>query len=38
MAVNPFDLARQLGGVIVDTDEERKVEDPFDLARQLGGV
>jgi ADP-Ribosyltransferase in polyvalent proteins len=38
MAVNPFDLARQLGGVIVDTDEDKPVSDPFDLARQLGGV
>jgi len=38
MAVNPFDLARQLGGVIVDTDEDKQVVDPFDLARQLGGV
>jgi hypothetical protein len=38
MAINPLDLARQLGGVIVDTDEDKPVSDPFDLARQLGGV
>jgi len=37
MAINPFDLARQLGGVAIGGGDSKSA-DPVELARQLGAV